>query len=110
MIEKELLLKARLFEEDYDIEGLGTVRVRPLAWAECIEFQEWTTSGRPAADVYRRVLSRGLVDPAITEAEAGELLEAATGGEIEALVSHIIRLSGLVEGAQKSTGEGTGAR
>ena len=110
MIEKELLLKARLFEEDYDIDGLGTVRIRPLAWAECIEFQQWTTDGRPAAEVYRRVLSRGLVDPAITEDEAGQLLGAATGGEIEALVTRIITRSGLVEGAQKSAGEGAGAR
>lgn len=102
MIDKELLLKPRLAEEDYDIPGVGTVRVRALSWEECSEFQRWTQDGKPTREVYARVLHRSLVDPAISEEEAGTLLGSANGGEIEALVAHIVKASGLVEGAQKS--------
>lgn len=102
MIDKELLLKARLFEEDYDIPGVGKVRVRALAWEECEEFQRWSQTGKPQAEVYTRVLHKAMVDPSLTVEEAATWLGSATGGEIEALVAHIVKASGLVEGAQKS--------
>lgn len=102
MIEKELLLKARLFEEDYDIPGVGTIRLRCLSWEECIALQAWTTEGRPAAEVYARALHLAMVDPALTEEEAAAWLRATTGDEIETLFTHIVRKAGLVEGAQKS--------
>lgn len=102
MIDKELLLKSRLAEEDYDIPGVGTVRVRALSWEECEEFQRWTQTGKPQGEVYTRVLHKAFVDPALTVEEAGQLLTSATGGEIEALVARVVKASGLVEGAQKS--------
>jgi hypothetical protein len=102
VIDKELLLKARLFEEDYEIPGLGTIRIRALSWDECAEFQRWSQQGKPTAEVYTRVLHRALVDPTLSEDEAATLLENATGGEIEALVARVIKASGLIEGAQKS--------
>lgn len=102
MIDKELLLKSRLAEEDYDIPGVGTIRIRLLSWKECEEQQAWTNKGKPLADVYSRILHMALVDPVLTQDEARELLAGAPGGEIEELVSHIVKSSGLVEGAQKS--------
>lgn len=102
MIDKELLLKARLVEEDYDIPGVGTVRVRVLSWEECAEFEKWSKAGRDGTDVYKRILALAMVAPALTEDEVGEWMRNASGGEIEQLARHIIARSGLVEGAQKS--------
>lgn len=94
MIEKELLLKPRLAEEDYDIAGVGPVRLRSLSWEECSEFQQLTGEGL-AGEVYAKALAAALVDPAITVEEAATLLGNAPGGEVEALVNHIFKLSGL---------------
>lgn len=103
MIDKDRLLKPRLAESDYEIPDVGTVRVRVLSWEECSGLQAWTEAkGKTAAVAYRRILSLALVDPVLTEEEAGELMAAATGGEIEDLVRHIVVASGLTEGAQKS--------
>jgi hypothetical protein len=102
MIEKELLFKARLAEEDYDIPDVGTVRIRILSWDECAAFEKWAQTGRDGIEVYRRILATALVDPILTEEEVGEWMRVAPAGEIENLARHVIRISGLVEGAQKS--------
>lgn len=102
MIDKDLLLKQRLTEQDYEIAGVGTIRIRILSWDEVVEFKDWTAGGRPADDVYAKILHLALVDPAISEDEARLWFGNAPGGEIEDLVQHIVRASGLFEGAQKS--------
>lgn len=109
MIDKDLLLKSRLTEQDYEIPDVGTIRIRILSWDEIIEFKDWTSAGQPADDVYAKILHLALVDPAISEDEAKLWFGNAPGGEIEALVQHIIRSSGLFEGAQKSVRAKTGA-
>ncbi len=100
MLDKELLLKPRLEEEDYDIDGVGTVRIRRLSWYECGDIQKM--SAADPRDVYRRVLALAMVDPPISEDEAGEWMCSAPVGEIETLARHILAVSGLTEGAQKS--------
>lgn len=102
MIDKELLLKPRLAEQDYEIEGVGTIRIRILSWDEVIEFKDWTSGGQSADDVYSQILHKALVDPELTQEEARLWLQNAPGGEIEDLVQQIVRASGLFEGAQKS--------
>lgn len=102
MIDKELLLKPRLAEDDYEIPGVGTVRVRSLSWDECAGFKTYTEKGKPLRDVYARILHKAMIDPQLTVDEALQWLAGAAGGEIEDLVRHINTSSGLVEGAQKS--------
>jgi hypothetical protein len=103
VLDKDLLLKPRLEEEDYDISDVGTVRIRRLSWFECRELQKIAADdNRDNRDLYGRALALALVDPQLTEDEVGEWMCSATLGEIEDLARHIIRISGLFEGAQKS--------
>jgi hypothetical protein len=102
VIEKQNLLKPRLAEEDYHVDGVGDIRIRALSWEECSVFQKWTKDGKDPAEVYRRVLALALVDPSLTEADATVWMGNSPAGEIETLVAHILTRSGLVEGAQKS--------
>lgn len=101
-VDKAVLLKARIGEDLVEIPGVGEVRVRALSRAEVLAMG----SDKKAAEIF--CLSRGIVEPELTEAEAGQLLEATPGGELQVVVDAIMRLSGLTEGAQKSSREGPG--
>lgn len=98
MIDRDRLLKPRLPEEDYDIEGVGTIRIRQLSWRECVELQ----GTGDAKKVTAKVLSLALVDPVLSPEDVEVWMEAAPGGEIEALSRRITMWSGLREDAQKS--------
>lgn len=96
-MDKELLFKSRLPEADVDIPGVGTVRVRGLSRLEAMHVQ--AANGPDATE--RRVLALGLVDPALSEAEAGKWQKASIAGELEPVTAKIAELSGLVPGADK---------
>jgi len=97
-VDKELLLKPRLPEADVEVPGIGTVRVRGLNRAEAMRVQ--AAKGVEATE--RVILALGMVDPALTEAEAGQWQKAAPAGEIEPVSRVIAELSGMVEGADKA--------
>jgi hypothetical protein len=98
-MDKALLTKPRLAEEDVEIPGVGTVRVRALSRAEAMKV---TDRELPVATMEQALLSMAMVDPKLTEAEVAEWQEAAPGGELEPVVEVIQRLSGLAKKAPKS--------
>lgn len=111
-MDKELLFKPRLPEADVDVPGIGMVRVRGLNRAEAMQVQ--SAKGTEATE--RVILALGMVDPQLTEAEAGRWQKAAPAGEIEPVSRRIAELSGMVEGAEKEAykslrgGAGDGVR
>ena len=111
-MDKELLFKPRLPEADVDVPGIGMVRVRGLNRAEAMQVQ--SAKGTEATE--RVILALGMVDPELTEAEAGRWQKAAPAGEIEPVSRKIAELSGMVEGADKEAyksvrdGAGDGVR
>lgn len=98
-MDKELLFKPRLAEDDVDVPGVGTVRVRGL---NRIEAMQVSSAGGPEA-IERRMLAFGMVDPKLTEDEVKEWQRASAAGEMEAVSARIAELSGLSPGAGKET-------
>lgn len=96
-MDKELLFKPRLTEEDVEIPGVGTVRVRALSRAEAMIVSD--VKGTEARE--RKILAFGMVDPQMTEAEVGRWQKAATAGEVNAVALRIATISGLLDGAAK---------
>lgn len=86
-------------EDSAEVPGFGTVRVRGLSWKE-VRDNEAGTAG---------TLAHGMVDPVLTVPEAEQWLAAAPAGEVRDVLDKIAQLSGLGEGADKSSLPGDGA-
>lgn len=93
----EQLFKPRLPEADVDIPGVGTVRVRGLNRVEAMKVQ--AAKGPEATE--RVILALGMVDPPMTEADAGRWQKAAPAGEIEPVSTKIAELSGMLDTSAK---------
>lgn len=107
MIDKAALFAPRLPEQDVEIPGVGTIRVRALTRLEAGQVER-----RGAGDIdgkERLILSFGMVDPELTEAEAGQWMKLVTPGEITTVAMTIAELSGLLEGSPKATFPGDGS-
>jgi hypothetical protein len=103
-IDLEKLLAARadtptgLPEDDVEIPSMGTVRVRGLSRDEVFGTQQiQNTAARE-----RKVLALAMVDPTMSEAQAGKWQMVSPAGEIEPVTDKIHELSGLAEDASKS--------
>jgi len=96
-MDKELLLKPRLPEADVEVPGIGTVRVRGLNRVEALHVQ----SADGPEPMERRLLSLGMVDPTLSESEAGRWMKGSPAGEIEPVTTKIAELSGMYQGADK---------
>lgn len=105
-MDKELLFRSRLPEEDFDLEGVGTIRIRGLSRAEALRLQNAGSIATQEA----QMLSWGVVDPVLTVAEVNRWLDASPAGELEALSLRIGELSGMSQGADKSGLPGDGER
>ena len=99
-MDKELLLKPRLPEDDVEIPGVGTVRVRGLSRYEVLLAQREQPKGAGAME--RVILRFGLVDPELTEDEVTQWQKASPAGELEPVTRRIQALSGMGEGADKA--------
>lgn len=102
--------KARLFEpylpeQDVDIPNLGSVRVRGLTRAEAMAVQR---HAKDPEKQERVILAFAMVDPELTEAEVGQWQKARPAGEIQQLARVVEELSGMREGADKSSVQGAG--
>lgn len=97
-MDKDLLFKARLPEDDVDLPGVGIVRVRGLNRDESIAVAKIVD----LADRERHMLAIGLVDPRMSVSEVKRWGQAATGGELEKVSRRIGELSGMLEGADKA--------
>jgi hypothetical protein len=102
-MDKEALFVRRLPEEDVPTP-LGTMRVRGLSQAEAHMVEQ--VKGSEARE--RRILSLGLLEPALTESEVGQWQRAAPAGEVTKVALAVARLSGMLEGADKAAFQGAG--
>ena len=96
---KARLLANRLPTDDFEIPGIGTVRVRGLSRGEVYAIRKVSTGDD---DMERKTLARAMVDPEMTEDEIGQWQAASPAGELEPVTLKIHELSGLSEGADKS--------
>lgn len=108
-LDKDLLFKPRLPEEDFPIPGVGVVRVRGLNRDETVAIGKL----EDAAERDRHIIAIGMVDPKLSVSEVKRWGSAATGGELESVSRKIAELSGMLEGsakaAYKSDGSGSSA-
>lgn len=91
-------------EDDVDIEGVGTVRVRGLSRGETFKVQQ--IKGTDAAE--QRILAWGLLDPELTENEVRQWQDNSPAGEMEPVANKIRELSGLNKGADKESYKSAG--
>lgn len=111
-MDRDLLFKPRLPEDDVDVPGLGTVRVRALSRAEALHVQAATD----VAERDRRIIAQGLVDPVLVIpgllhepggksckacADAGRVQQASPAKELEPVTDRIAELSGMLEESAK---------
>lgn len=109
-MDKDTLLKPRLAEQTYEIEGVGTVRFRALSRAQVLAWRADPTNDGALTE--RRVLAAALIDPVLTEDEVGEWQEVSPAGELEELFVTVAGLSGLfdsdVKGKMQQFPDGSG--
>ena len=98
-MDKQQLFKPRLAEDTVDVDDLGTVRVRALSRIEVFLAQQ-VIEDEPAFE--RKILRFGMVDPQLTEAEAGRWQKASPAGELQPVLDKIRKLSKMDDAASKS--------
>ena len=113
MIDKELFLKPSSAERLVDIPGKGQIRIRSISRGEARHMYSMRETDPEGVDGW--LLSKCMVDPVISQAEASEFLEAAPLGEAAEVLLPILELCGLVEDSAKKTyaqfrGDGPGLR
>lgn len=97
-VDKGALFAARLPQADVEIPGLGTVRVRGLSREEMLN----SDAGElPTLLAERRLLAKGMVDPAMTEDEIALWQAASPAMEINIVSAKINELSGISAGVAK---------
>lgn len=104
-MDKEALLAPRLVEEDFELPGLGTIRIRPLTRSEALRLHN-------AGDIRTKeaqMLSWGIVDPVLTIAEVNQWLDVAPAGEVQELSERIGIISGMFDGAAKTVYKSNGS-
>lgn len=97
-VDKAALLTRRCPEDDVELEGVGTVRVRGLTRGEVMRISKGAADGE---DTQPLAISLALLDPQLTEDEARQYVENAPFEEIEKLGQAINRLSGIAGRADK---------
>jgi hypothetical protein len=97
-VNKEALFAPRLPEQDVEIPGVGTIRVRALTREEAL-----TVRGRemPVDEMERRLLEAALIAPALTKGEVRLWQQACPAGELEPVTNAILELSGMTAEAPK---------
>lgn len=95
-MDKAALLARRLPEDDVEVPGVCTFRVRGLSRAEALAANELDAEAR---EVFW--LSRGIVDPAMTDDEIRQWRDATTFAEVELVSNRIVELSGMGENSVK---------
>ncbi len=99
-IKSLLLAPADLPTKIVELDGIGPVTVRGLTRDETIQVAEHDRGG--IAGTEARMLTIGMVDPAITYQQALEMIKSRVGGEIMELTEAISELSGFGEDTRKS--------
>lgn len=104
-MDKDLLLKPRIAEEDVEIPGVGAVRVRALTRAEVMSMRKSVADEDPdgprALAIERKMLAQAMVDPAMSEDDVAAWQSASPAGELDRVVAAVQRMSGMDDGAAK---------
>lgn len=98
-VSKADLLKKRFGEEEVEVPGVGTVRVRALTRGQALELQG---KEMPVVEMERRLIALAMVEPKLTEDEVGEWQDNTTAGELQGVMEAIVRLSGMEAHAGKA--------
>lgn len=98
MLDKEALLKARFGEEEVEIPGVGTVRVRALTRGQALQVQG---TEMDVAEMERKLIAWAMVEPTLTEDEVRVWQDSSPAGELQVITDAIIRLSGMEKHAAK---------
>lgn len=98
-IDKDALFKSRLGEEEIDVPGVGTVRIRALSRNEAMSVRGVDLG---IAEMERKLLALALVDPVLTEDEVKQWQDASGAGEMEPIMLAVVRLSGMQVDAAKA--------
>ena len=98
-VDKAALLAKRFGVEDVEIDGVGTVQVRPLSRAEALALQDRELD---AAEMERYLVALAMVAPALSEDEVGQWQANSPAGELEPVADAILRISGMKKEAAKS--------
>lgn len=97
-MDKELLFKPRLAEEEVDLPGVGTIRLRALTRDEIMAAQEEHIDEDGEVDragLDNAILARSMVDPQMTEEETARWASVASAGEISLVVEAVMRVSAM---------------
>lgn len=90
-LSKESLLARTLPRRDVAVDG-GTVTVRALSRSEAVRVAD-LQKDVDAAEVF--ILACALVDPALTEDEVRVWRDSAASGEVDAVSTVVLELSGM---------------
>jgi hypothetical protein len=102
-MDKSLLLSQKTEHHTYEIEGLGTVKLRALTRAEALEISELGKKGASEAEIERKVLVNAIVDPTdLTEDDIAEWQAVSPAGQIQPVIERAMEISGLVVGSDKN--------
>ncbi len=82
--------------EDVEVDGVGTIRIRPLSRREMAEVSELEGFEQEA-----HILSLAVVDPVLTVDEVREWQACSPAGEINRVAMAVNRLSKITPGADK---------
>lgn len=91
-MDKNKLFSRRIAEDDVEIPGVGTVRIRALSREEALAVRD---KRMPIEQLERKVLSAAMVDPKLTADEVAQWQAASSAGEIERVMHAILELSGM---------------
>jgi hypothetical protein len=99
-VDKSALLADRVSDKtaEVEIEGVGTVTVRALSRWEMIQ-------GGKLEDLAqeRFILSKAMIDPPMGEHDVAEWQKCSPPGEINKVATVVNQLSGIGQGADKSS-------
>lgn len=104
----ELLALAACNEVTLDVEGVGKLTARPLSYADGIRLGQLTEAGA-LRDKAVFVLTRSLVEPALSDEQAGQFYDTVAFGLVNGVVNAVLRISGMLGNDMevlKSVGEG----
>lgn len=91
--------------EEVPIEGLGVVRVRGLSRAKVLALK---AADDDSINFEARLVSAGLVEPAMTPEQVVAWQEASVASELEEVTKVISGKSGLTKGADKEAYKSAG--
>lgn len=97
-VDKAALFAPRLPEEDFEIPGVGTIRIRALTREEALGLRDRDLT---VAQVELALLQAAMVAPALTGEEIVRWQKASPAGELEPVTAAILRMSGMAKSAPK---------